>query len=168
MNRWMHLPFTLFHIGPASLGLLAREYLHMPTFLAANLLVDVEPLSVLLLGAAYPLHGYLHTFLLASLFGSLLGAIMFLSDPRLHGLFTSLRLVPETQKFGSFLAAGVLGGIIHVLLDAPLYAEMNPFFPLLGNSLYNPSFYSLIIDFCILTGFIGAVLYFQILFADRK
>ena len=68
------MSFTPFHLGPAlGLGLPLRRYLHVPTFLAASVVVDVEPLLVLVLGLDYPLHGYLHTFLFASLTGLLLG-----------------------------------------------------------------------------------------------
>ena len=42
------MPFTPFHLGPAlGFGLPLRNYLHVPTFLVASILVDVEPFVVL-------------------------------------------------------------------------------------------------------------------------
>ncbi len=64
------MPFTPFHFGPTlGFGLSLRGYLHAPTFIIANVIVDVEPFLVLFLGLRYPLHGYLHTFLLALVTG---------------------------------------------------------------------------------------------------
>ena len=73
------MPFTPFHLGPAlGFGLPLRNYLHVPTFLVASILVDVEPFVVLSLGLDYPLHGYLHTFIVAFILGLALGYAMFL------------------------------------------------------------------------------------------
>ena len=36
-----------------------------PTFILANVVLDIEPLLVLIMGLNYPLHGYLHTFIAA-------------------------------------------------------------------------------------------------------
>jgi len=73
------MPFTPFHLGPAlGFWLPLRKYLHVPTFLVANILVDVEPFLVLSLGLDYPLHGYLHTFIVAFILGLALGYAMFL------------------------------------------------------------------------------------------
>jgi hypothetical protein len=82
------MPFTPFHFGPAlGLGLPFRKYVHTPTFIVANVIVDVEPFLVLLLGLRYPLHGYLHTFLSAFLMGLALGYGMFLLERVLHPLY---------------------------------------------------------------------------------
>jgi hypothetical protein len=58
------MPFTPFHLGPALLlGLLLLRFIDFPTFLIANVIVDVEPLLVLVFGLDYPLHGFFHSFL---------------------------------------------------------------------------------------------------------
>jgi hypothetical protein len=72
------MPFTPFHLGPAiAVGLPMRKYFHAPTFIVGNLVLDIEPLLVLVLGVRYPLHGYLHTLVLAIVVGLLLGFVMF-------------------------------------------------------------------------------------------
>jgi hypothetical protein len=155
------LPFTPFHLGPAlGFGLPLRKYVHVPTFLLANVVVDVEPFLVIIFGLKYPLHGYLHTFLLASFLGLALGFVMFLLEKFLHTLFKIFLLEGDQMlSLRSFLAPGVLGTLFHVLLDAPLYSDIQPFYPLTINPLYNPSLTSGVYSFCVWIGILGIVLY---------
>jgi membrane-bound metal-dependent hydrolase YbcI (DUF457 family) len=161
----MLMPFTPFHLGPAfGLGLPFRRYLHVPTFMLANVILDVEPFLVLVLGLRYPLHGYFHTFLLALFVGLGVGCIMFLLEKFLHGFFRGLLLEPNGKlSLNSFMAAGVLGTALHVLLDAPLYGEMQPFYPLTVNPLYAPSLSPTIYNICVWLGIIGVIYYLYLL-----
>jgi len=126
------MPFTPLHLGPAlALGYMLRRVLHWPTFIIANLLVDVEPLLVLtgLLGD-YPLHGYLHTLLASLLAGPLLGYAMSQVDRPLRDLYRGLALVGEEGGgVRGYVSAGALGWALHVLLDAPLYSDIKPLYP---------------------------------------
>ena len=89
------MPFTPFHLGPAlALGIPLRKYVHAPTFILANVAVDIEPFIVLLLRLDYPLHGYLHTFLFALLFGLAIGFVMFYLEKFFHPLYSTLLLEP--------------------------------------------------------------------------
>jgi hypothetical protein len=132
------MPFTPLHLGPAlCLGLPLRSYIHAPTFILANVLLDVEPLIVLLLGLNYPLHGYLHTFASAIGVGLAFGFLMFLLERPMGSLYKKLLLKPKVLfKKSQFIVAGVLGAMLHVLFDAPLYWEIKPFYPLTANPLY--------------------------------
>jgi len=48
------MPFTPFHLGPAlTIGLPLRRFIHAPTFIVANVIVDVEPFLVMVLGLNY-------------------------------------------------------------------------------------------------------------------
>jgi hypothetical protein len=155
------MPFTPYHFGPAlALALPLREYLHAPTFIIASVILDVEPFMVLALGLNYPLHGYSHTLILALVLGALLGYVMF----RLEGSFVSLYklLLMETgTKFGlgSFMVAGALGTVVHVLLDSPLYDDILPFYPLTVNPFYNPALSPEIYSICVWMGVIGLIYY---------
>ena len=141
-----------------------RRYLHVPTFLVASVIVDVEPLVVLVLGLSYPLHGYLHTFLFASLTGLAIGCVMFFLDRFLHPFYRALRLVVEdSQDRRAFMVTGVLGTAIHVLLDSPLYRDIRPLFPLAQNPFYNPGLSSGVYSFCVWMGVIGIVYYVGLL-----
>jgi len=155
------VPFTPFHFGPAlGFGLPLKRWLHVPTFLVASVIVDVEPLLVLVLGLSYPLHGYLHTFLFASLTGLALGYVMFSLDGFLHPVYTALRLVAEdSQDRKAFMVTGALGTAFHVLLDSPLYGDIRPLFPLVQNPFYNPGLSSGVYSFCVWTGIIGIIWY---------
>ena len=159
------MPFTPFHFGPAlGLGLPLRRYLHVPTFLVASVVVDVEPLLVLVLGLSYPLHGYLHTFLFASLTGLALGCVMFSLDGFLHPVYMALRLVVEdSQGRKTFMVTGILGAAFHVLLDSPLYRDIRPLFPFTQNPFYNPGLSMEVYSFCVWTGILGVAYYVGLL-----
>ncbi len=112
------IPFTPFHFGPAILlGVLF--HLDMKTLLIASVILDLEPLFVLIFGLDFPLHGFFHSFMGASIVSLLL-------------VFTIAFIHRSSNKkdlfFASFLCA-----YIHVLLDSPLYTDMKPFFPFTFN-----------------------------------
>ena len=58
-----------------------------------------------------------------------------------------------------FMVAGAFGAMLHVLFDSPLYTEMQPFFPITTNPLYNsvssPDVYSV----CVWLGILGLIFY---------
>ena len=155
------MPFTPFHLGPAlCLGLPLREYIHTPTFILANVILDIEPFLVLILGLEYPLHGYFHTFLLAFFVGIALGYTMQLLEGCLYPLYKML-LLEAYGKTGlrPFVLAGVLGTMLHVLLDSPLYSDIRPFYPLTANPLYNPALSIEVYSLCVWMGILGVVMY---------
>jgi membrane-bound metal-dependent hydrolase YbcI (DUF457 family) len=159
------MPFTPFHLGPAlGFGLPLRKYLHVPTFLVANIIVDVEPFLVLSLGLDYPLHGYLHTFIVAFILGLALGYAMFLLEGISRSLYKTLLLESNaTPKLKSFIVAGVLGTMLHVLLDSPLYDDIRPFYPLSANPLYHLASSLEVYSFCVWMGMFGVVFYIALL-----
>jgi membrane-bound metal-dependent hydrolase YbcI (DUF457 family) len=134
------MPFTLFHFGPAlAAGLPLRKRIHAPTFIIANVIIDVEPLLVLVLGLNYPLHGYLHSILVAAFAGIALGVAMFLFEKFLQPVWRLFLLETDNKpRIMAFVAAGALGTILHVLFDAPLYTDIQPFYPMTpANPLLN-------------------------------
>src|SRR3972149_5742295 len=151
------MPFTPFHLGPALFfAIPLRKYIHAPTFIMANVLLDVEPLLVLVLGLNYPLHGYLHTFAAAVVVGVVLGFVMFVLERSMHPLFKTLLLEPETKLNKSqFIVAGVFGTMLHVVFDAPLYWDIKPFYPLNVNPLYGSASSVEIHLLCVWLGILG-------------
>jgi hypothetical protein len=102
----------------------------------ASVIVDVEPFLVLFLGLRYPLHGYLHTFILAISVGLVLGYTMFLLGKFLQPFYKVFLLeAGNSLSLRSFVVAGGLGTGLHVLLDTPLYNDITPFLPNNGKSL---------------------------------
>ena len=160
------MPFTPFHFGPAlCFGLPLRKYMHDPTFILANVAVDIEPFLVLSLGLRYPLHGYLHTFISAFCFGLALGFAMFLLERIMHPLYKAFLLEPKIMlKMKPFMVAGVLGTMLHVLLDSPLYDDIRPFYPLATNPLYNSASPLEVYSLSVWTGILGIVFYVGLLF----
>ena len=159
------MPFTPFHLGPGlGLGLPLRKHLQAPTLLLASVIVDVEPFLVLFLGLKYPLHGYLHTFLLAIPVGIVLGYTLFLLEKFLQPLYKkSLLETGNSLSLKSFVAAGGLGTGLHVLLDTPLYTDITPFYPITTNPFHNPSLTLEIYSLCVWTGAFGIIYYLGLL-----
>ena len=159
------MPFTPFHLGPAfCLGVPFRSYVHAPTFILANVVLDFEPLLVLTFGLNYPLHGYLHTFLAAIVLGFAFGLGMFLIERRLRPLYETLQLEPEAPlKRSLFTIAGVAGTLLHVLFDSPIYSDIRPFYPLNLNPLYGSVSSSDIFLITFVMGIFGIAFYILIL-----
>ena len=161
------MPFTLFHLGPALLmGFILRGYLDLPTFIVASVLVDLEPLAVMVFGLPGPLHGFFHSFLGASVAAVLLAVVMSRVREFLEPVYVFLRLEGDRR----FLVAALLGTWSHVLLDAPLYGEMRPFYPFGGNPFLGVDLYLGLgaYRFCLLSGVVGIALFiFRYLWAQR-
>jgi hypothetical protein len=155
------MPFTPFHLGPAlCLGIPLRNYIHAPTFILANISLDIEPLIVMLFGLPYPLHGYLHTFVAAIGVGLAFGFVMLLFERPMQPLYKKLLLEPQIQpKKCQFLIAGVFGAALHVLFDAPLYYDIKPFYPLTVNPLSSLASYSEIYSLSAWMGILGIIFY---------
>jgi len=159
------MPFTPFHFGPAlGLGLPFRKYIYVPTFLVANVIVDVEPFLVLYFRLSYPLHGYLHTFILAFLVGLALGYVMFLLERVFRPVYRLFLLEQiDMLNLKSFMVSGFSGTMLHVLLDSPLYDDIRPFYPLKANPLHNPALSLDVYSFCVWMGILGIIWYLGLL-----
>ncbi|MEM2089015.1 MAG: hydrolase [Thermoproteota archaeon] len=160
------MPFTPFHFGPAIFfGMLLRKNMHIPTFIVANVILDIEPFLVLTLGLGYPLHGYFHTFIIGVFTGFVVGLFMLRLERLLASFHKSLLLEPDSEQgLGRFMLAGSSGTLLHVLLDSPLYGDIRPLYPLTVNPFYNPVLTEAIYFFCIVTGGIGVFLHLSMLF----
>jgi membrane-bound metal-dependent hydrolase YbcI (DUF457 family) len=136
--KWKALvPFTPFHFGPSAvIGIPLSRYLDPFTFVLASVTIDLEPLSVMVLHLHYPLHGYAHTFLGAALVGAIWGLSVWLCRNTLQQALPKgfkISFIPSRRKM---VLSGTLGTWFHVLLDAPLYADIRPFYPFYQNPLY--------------------------------
>jgi len=155
------MPFTPFHIGPALfLGIPLRKHIHAPTFILANVILDVEPLLVLVSGVSYPLHGYLHTFIIGVGVGVVFALAMVTLERIGRPIYKTLMLEGEaTFKKRHFLVAGVLGTTLHILFDSPLYFDIRPFYPLAANPLYGSVSSSEIYYVTVVMGILGMIFY---------
>ena len=133
------MPFTPFHLGPALvIGIIFIYYLDFPTILVASVILDLEPFLVILLRSNYPLHGFFHSFLGGTVIILPLTLIMFKIRPTLDPI-TNFFKIKQEPSFAKILVASIIGIYLHLLLDAPLYSDMQPFFPLTFNPFLNTS-----------------------------
>lgn len=111
------MPPTPLHLGPLLLiWILSGKSLDLPSLLVGGVIQDLEPLAVLALGLNYPLHGYLHTIILATLAGALVSPLA----TRILGRNISSRIV----------LSGAIGGLTHPLLDSFMHDDIQPLYPL--------------------------------------
>jgi membrane-bound metal-dependent hydrolase YbcI (DUF457 family) len=124
------MPFTPFHLGPALLlGLLLLRFIDFPTFLIANVIVDVEPLLVLVFGLDYPLHGFFHSFLGGAIVALVLTLVINRIRETVSPLLAFFRL-EQRSSLRSILLAALSGVYLHILLDARMYGDIRPLYPL--------------------------------------
>jgi membrane-bound metal-dependent hydrolase YbcI (DUF457 family) len=129
------LPFTLFHFGPnAALSLPLRKHLDAPVFILASVVVDLEPLTVMVFNLDYPLHGYLHTFIFGGIIGAMWGFLAYLIRKPIGSIMAVLRL-QYNPNISKAVLSGFFGVWFHILLDAPLYSDIMPFYPIKSNHL---------------------------------
>lgn len=162
--------FYLLHLGPALiLGYSLKHRIHWPTLIIASVIVDLEPLVVILFDPdSYPVHGYLHTFVSSILFGSLVGVVMWLLRKYFSNLFSLLALTTMSSSLSNYIVAGFSGWFLHVLLDSPLYSDIRPFYPLNTNPLYCPNISDVVVKSSLCSTLVGIVIYLLHFYKTRK
>jgi membrane-bound metal-dependent hydrolase YbcI (DUF457 family) len=108
------------------------------------------------------LHLFFHTFLGATILALIGALVVYL----LRGIFEKIIaffLLPQVASPLNITAAALIGAYSHIVLDAFLYPEMQPFWPLLGNPFLGLVSSSTIYLFCIVCFIIAIPFYiFQI------
>lgn len=153
------MPFTPFHLGPAStIGLLFYKYFDFVTLLIASVIVDLEPLIVILFDLNYPLHGFFHSFLGGSILAFILSVLMFKLREPVYEIAMVFR-IEQKSNFAKIVFSSFFGVYSHILLDAPLYTDIRPFYPIMANPLYGTISSSDIYFACGMTLLSGLLLY---------
>ena len=157
------MPFTSYHLGPGlMIGLLFLNFIDFPTFLIASVIVDMEPFVVLIFSLNYPLHGFFHSFLGGTIVALLLTVVMSKMRKYISSLMSFFKLKQEVS-FKRILVASLMGIYIHILLDSPIYTDIQPFFPLDINPFYrNTSFPGLLETMICVWCFMGALIIYII------
>lgn len=150
------MPITPFHFGPgALLHALAPRHVSFIGFCAANCVVDLEPLYLMLTGQ-FPLHRFMHTLtgatcawlIVVASFLAIRGADRWLRWP---DLFQWKALTALPVALGA-----ALGAYSHLLLDGLMHGDMFPFLPL---SAENPLLHAVSLDVlhiaCAVAGLLG-------------
>ncbi len=155
------MPFTPFHFGPALFfGLLLFRYIHFPTFLIANVIVDIEPFLILFFNSGHSLHGFFHSFAGGSIAAVILALLMVKMDKYLQNLLVTLKLSQDFSSKSIWMAS-FSGIFLHILFDSPLYRDIKPFYPSDFNPFFNTGFFTGfdIYFLCILLFVAGVVIY---------
>jgi membrane-bound metal-dependent hydrolase YbcI (DUF457 family) len=150
------MPFTPYHFGPAALiGLPLKRWIDIPVFVLANVVIDFEPLAVMVYQLDYPLHGYFHTYL----FGGIIGLVWGLAAYLLFRPVMKLFQVPYQPTLLMMLLSGLFGVWLHVFIDSFLYPEMNPFWPVKGNPFHAAVSYQTVFLICEISLIAAIVIY---------
>ncbi len=132
------MPATPLHIGiPGLIGYYRPKKVDIVAAVIGSVIIDVDFFLFLMLGT--PVHGYLHSFLSATIIAIALAGILWLLNPSMIKLKEWFRWETETGP-KSLLAGAFIGTYSHIILDMLLYKEMNPLFPLKGNPFYFSGF----------------------------
>ncbi len=127
------MPFTPFHLGPGALfKAIGGDRFSFMVFGGAQVMMDIEPLIGIIQHKPI-LHGYTHTVagalvigVTAALIGKPVSTFVLRQSGMLH------RPLGWTAAFSGAL----IGTFSHVLFDAVMHADMNPWWPLApGNAL---------------------------------
>jgi len=162
------VPFTPYHFGPALLiGILLFPYIDFATVVVASVILDLEPLVVIIFGLPMPLHSFFHTYLGATIVAIVLSLGIYPFRKYLNKFVSFFGLTQESS-FRHIISASIIGTYFHVLLDSFLYAEMNPFFPLLGNPFLGILAEGFVYTLCLVFAFVGFIAYMLRVFLNLR
>ena len=163
------MPFTPYHWGPSSwIGLLLFRIFDFSTLLISSVIVDIEPPSVLVLNLNYPFHGFFHSFVGGSVVAILTSIVLYLLKGKIKKIMAIFRLAQDSS-FKKILWTSFFGVYFHILLDAPLYSDIKPFYPMRNNPLYGLFSSQQIYLFCSLSFLLGILFYLlRLLIVKRK
>ncbi len=164
------MPFTPYHLGPGIfIKALLQGSFSLMVFAWAQILMDIQPLIVLLTGEGH-LHGFSHTYLGASL----IAVLAALSGKYLSEL--GLKILGITNKDKTikiawwivFLSA-FIGTFSHVILDSIMHVDIQPFYPFsLANRMLGIISVKQLHKLCLYSGLIGASLYYIVQYIIKK
>jgi membrane-bound metal-dependent hydrolase YbcI (DUF457 family) len=127
----------------------------------AQILMDLQPLFVIITGEGQ-LHGLSHTFVGATaiaLFSALTGK--YLSEFMLLSMGFSYKY--NRISWVVALVSAFIGAYSHVILDAIMHADVQPFFPfLMKNGLLEFISIEALHNYCMLSGLIGCALFMMV------
>lgn len=123
------MPFTPYHFGPSGfIGLVFGKWIDLPVFVLANVIVDIEVLSVGVLWLGWPIHRYFHTLLIGAVIGALWGIAAY---PLRHLFQKMMRVfyIPYKTSLRKMVISGILGVWLHVLIDGAYHTDVRVFWP---------------------------------------
>jgi membrane-bound metal-dependent hydrolase YbcI (DUF457 family) len=153
------MPFTPYHFGPGLfLGVVLFPFIDFSTVMVACVILDIEPIAVIIFHLPFAPHGFFHSYLGATIVSCLLTIVIFPFRKYLNMLVSAFGLHQESS-FRQIFAASVVGTYSHVFLDSLLYPEMNPFYPNIANPFTGLFQFGFVYDACLILGILGFCVY---------
>jgi len=153
------MPFTPYHLGPALLvALVLYSILDAPAFIVASVILDIEPLIILLQGHNSPLHGTFHSLTMSIPIALVISFIMYALRNITGPLLQKLNL-PQKTNLTKIIYSSLLGVWIHVVLDSFLYSDLTLLYPFKWNPMLGLVPANSVFIFCIVCSFIAFITY---------
>lgn len=155
----MKMPFTPFHWGFSLIIQAVFLFLDPIALFIGSVIIDIEGVTALFIFPGLPLHGPLHSFTGAILLGFITGLCSrgfnnYISSKLLD--FFEMKSFKFRYKMRVSLFSALIGTFSHIFLDAPLYYEMEPFYPFIeGNPFYGIVPSSTVYFLCVICFFVG-------------
>ena len=120
------MPFTPYHFGPSGLiGLVFKKWIDLPVFLLANVIVDIE----VLLFRSWPIHRYVHTFLIGAVVGIIWGLAAYPLRNIIFKKAMKIIRIPYQTNLLKMIISGILGIWLHTVVDAIYHYDVRIFWP---------------------------------------
>jgi membrane-bound metal-dependent hydrolase YbcI (DUF457 family) len=150
------MPITPFHLGPGAIcKAAAGRHFSFMVYGGTQVLMDIEPL-IGIIQRKPVLHGYTHTILGALVIGTLAGIV---GRPISACVLRVFRIPHYPFTWTACFVAAYFGAFSHVMLDALMHSDMNPWWPIAsGNQLLGVMPLWSIHAACAVTGVIGALI----------
>jgi membrane-bound metal-dependent hydrolase YbcI (DUF457 family) len=159
------MPLTPFHFGhalPFCFVDFKKKRVDVVSCLIGCIIVDIHAVIIFLFGLPQPLHGPVHSFLIATILGVLTGVFIHFTQNFWIKITTFFKWEQKTSLRSKIFWA-VLMCYSHIFLDAFLYPEMNLWWPFIdGNPFYGVLSSSTVYLICtigIILGIIEYILY---------
>ncbi len=141
--------------------MLFYSFVNVPAFFIASVILDLEPLAVLIFDLDYPLHGFMHTYLGSLLVAISLGIILTITFRKAPKIGTFLEKISFFGKndMKHNVATAISGVWLHIFLDSFLYTDIQPFYPFSINPFYKMLSFTAVYGVCVLAFLVGLPLY---------
>ncbi|MFX1286520.1 MAG: hypothetical protein ACFFB5_22985 [Promethearchaeota archaeon] len=160
------MPFTPFHWGISLLIQSLLLFLDPLALFIGSVIPDIEGITAwfILPGRGLPLHGPLHSFTGAIFLGLIVGTCSWMVFTHIipfivERLHLELPIAIPQYSLRCSLLSAFIGTFSHIILDTPLYPEMDLVYPFgIGNPWYGVVPGILIYSICTLSFFAGIII----------
>ncbi|MES2945861.1 MAG: hypothetical protein V4772_23585 [Pseudomonadota bacterium] len=147
------MPFTPFHFGPGGvIHAVAPRQVSFIAFVAANVLMDIEPLYYMLTRQDH-LHRFFHTYIGATLIAGATVLLFMLARKLASRLWLPDLFDWQSLKLPQVIAGAAAGSYSHIVLDSVMHADIRPLAPFSqANWLYLLVPIDVLHEFCLWAG----------------